>query len=137
MRESFDRAFEIVIESEGGDKITEDADDPGGLSKYGISQRAYPKVDIRNLTLDSAKDIYLRDYWIPAGCDDLSTPLDIAVFSCAVNCGLSRARKILDSSTDAEDFRNNWIAFYKGLNRPKYEKGWINRVNNLYEKAGA
>lgn len=132
MRENFDKSFEIVVNSEGG--YVNDPDDPGGETKYGISKRAYPKVDIKNLTLDSAKDIYLRDYWVPAGCDNLDYPLDTAVFSCAVNCGVSRARKILAKSADTEGFKANWIAFYRGLNKPKYEKGWINRVNDLYEK---
>ena len=38
-----------VIEREGGDKLTKDPSDPGGTTKYGISQRANPDVDIENL----------------------------------------------------------------------------------------
>ena len=46
----FDKAFELVIGHEGG--LVDHPADPGGLTKYGISKRAYPNLDIRNLTLD-------------------------------------------------------------------------------------
>lgn len=41
-----------VIAREGGSKITRDLHDPGGVTKYGISQRAYPDEDIENMTLE-------------------------------------------------------------------------------------
>lgn len=46
---------------EGG--YVNDPVDPGGATKYGISKRSYPTVDIENLTLDQAVDIYERDFW--------------------------------------------------------------------------
>jgi len=49
---SFDRAFEIVIGAEGG--YSNDPKDRGGETKYGISKRAYPYLDIPSLTLDNA-----------------------------------------------------------------------------------
>ena len=49
-----------------------DPKDPGGETNYGISKRAYPDVDIKNLTEDGAKDIYKRDYWDKNKCEDLS-----------------------------------------------------------------
>ena len=58
---NFDIAFSRLIDSEGG--LTDNPKDPGGLTKFGISQRSYPDIDIRNLTLDQAKAIYLRDFW--------------------------------------------------------------------------
>lgn len=48
-----------------GTSLSNNANDYGGLTKFGISQRQYPKVDVRNLTLDGALDIYERDYWNP------------------------------------------------------------------------
>ena len=42
--------------------MVEHPKDPGGLTKYGISRRAYPDLDIRNLTKADAVTIYLRDY---------------------------------------------------------------------------
>ena len=41
---SFDRAFELLIGSEGG--YVNDPHDPGGETKYGISKRSYPTLDI-------------------------------------------------------------------------------------------
>ncbi len=51
-----------VITREGGAKITRDPVDPGGVTKYGISQRSHPDVDVENLTYDQARDIYLAVY---------------------------------------------------------------------------
>ena len=61
----FEEAIPTVLENEGG--LVDDRNDPGGLTKYGISQRSYPNVDIRNLTVEGAKAIYLRDYWMFSG----------------------------------------------------------------------
>ena len=47
---TFADIIDHVLESEGGSKITKDPLDPGGTTKYGISQRAYPNTDIENLT---------------------------------------------------------------------------------------
>lgn len=42
-------------------KITHDA---GGATKYGISQNAYPSLDISTITASTAKEITERDYWM-------------------------------------------------------------------------
>ena len=86
----FNQCFAIVVGEEGG--LTNDAADPGGLTNWGISQAAYPSVNIRALTKDGAEAIYLRDYWTPAGCDKLPGPLALMVFDAAVNNGLERAK---------------------------------------------
>ena len=52
--------FEIVnhtLEEEGG--YVNDPTDKGGETNYGISKRAYPKLNIFELTEDDAIDIYL------------------------------------------------------------------------------
>lgn len=85
MSENFERAFTLVVGIEAG--LVDDPKDPGGLTKYGISQRQYPKVDIRNLTLEDAKAIYLRDYWNAHGLDSLEYGKALIVFDCAVNGG--------------------------------------------------
>ena len=64
---SFYIEIENVIKHEGG--YVNDPSDPGGETKYGISKKAYPKVDIKNLTLDDAIEIYKDDYWLPAKVD--------------------------------------------------------------------
>lgn len=47
-----------VIAREGGSKITRDPHDPGGVTKYGISKKAYPDEDIENLTFERARLLY-------------------------------------------------------------------------------
>ena len=47
-----------------GREYTNDPYDPGGETKYGISKRAYPDLDIFNLTENAAFEIYERDYWV-------------------------------------------------------------------------
>lgn len=92
----FDRAFEIVIESEGG--YADDQSDPGGETNFGISKRAYPKEDIRFLTLDRAKEIYKRDYWDAIRADELPYPINILIFDAAVNQGKKAAVRMLQEA---------------------------------------
>jgi lysozyme family protein len=57
----FQAAIEYVLANEGA--LVNDPADPGGLTNFGISQSAYPDLDIRALTRDAAIAIYQRDYW--------------------------------------------------------------------------
>ena len=60
------KAFDILMEFEGGSEVVSVPQDKGGLTKYGISQAAYPKLNIRNLNKESSLEIYTSDYW--GGC---------------------------------------------------------------------
>ncbi|HOW47364.1 MAG TPA: glycosyl hydrolase 108 family protein [Rubrivivax sp.] len=93
---TFDEAFEALIGHEGG--YVNDPRDPGGETKYGISRRAYPGEDIAHLTLERAKQIYLRDYWAPAGCDAVPDALRMDLFDMAVNSGVKPAIRCLQSA---------------------------------------
>lgn len=53
----------FVIDKAEGRDIVNDPNDLGRLSKYGISQRAYPDLDIKNLTFDQAMEVLEKDYW--------------------------------------------------------------------------
>lgn len=86
---TFEEAFALVIGHEGG--YVNDPADPGGETKFGVSKRAYPHIDIAGLTVDSVKPIYRRDYWDKAGCQYLPAGLNYAVFDAAVNVGVGRA----------------------------------------------
>lgn len=85
----FQRAFEVLIGTEGG--YVNDPNDPGGETKFGISKRAHPHLDIAALTLQDARAIYLRDYWGPAGCDAMPDGARLPVFDMAVNSGVRPA----------------------------------------------
>ena len=97
---SFDRAFELLIGSEGG--YVNDPHDPGGETKYGISKRSYPTLDIASLTLADAKRIYHRDFWIFISGDALPWPLSYFVFDAAVNQGVAPAIRMLQQALGVE-----------------------------------
>lgn len=82
---NFDRAFTTVVDQEGG--YVNDPKDPGGETKFGISKRRYPKVEIKNLTLGDAKAIYQRDYWDSHNLESLEYGKGLLVFDAAVNGG--------------------------------------------------
>lgn len=97
MKDNFDRFFLFLgtgVEWTDGHELVDDPRDPGRLTKYGISQRAHPKVDIRNLTLEQAKEIYYSEYWNKLGCDYIESPADIFVADAGVSMGVTQALAI-------------------------------------------
>lgn len=90
---NFDAAFEKLIGHEGG--YVNHPSDPGGETKFGISKRSYPGEDIAGMTLERAKQIYLRDFWGPAGCDAVPDAVRFDLFDMAVNSGVRAAVKTL------------------------------------------
>lgn len=94
----FDLAFKSVIGHEGG--YVDHPSDPGGETKYGISKRSYPAEDIKNLTLDRAKEIYRRDFWDKLHLDDLPDQIRFDLFDAAVNSGVSTAIKFLQKACE-------------------------------------
>jgi hypothetical protein len=135
MDKNFDRAIAFVLEHEGG--YVNNPQDPGGETNFGISRRAYPDLDIKNLTKEQAIEIYKKDYWGAAGCGGMNWPFDIIMFDTAVNVGVMRAIKLYSTSTPWEwwDYLFLRIKFYADLKRPEFLRGWINRVFDLYQIA--
>lgn len=153
----FEVAMEHVFQWEGG--YVNDPKDPGGETKYGISKRAYPKLDIKNLTKGQAREIYYRDYWKSCRCDELPGPMALMVFDAAVNQGPSRAKKFLQASVGVKqdgivgpntiraaheaDLKLVMIYFsvkralhYTSLSTFKrYGRGWLNRLFDTHGTA--
>lgn len=147
---NFDQAFDKLIGHEGG--YVNDPRDPGGETKYGISKRAYPNVDIKNLTLDQAKQIYKRDYWDKCHGDNLPDNMRFGMFDVAVNSGITTAVKLLQRAVGTKDdgiwgpktaaavnaidpqildkrFNGYRLRFYTSLKTfDHFGKGWVNRV---------
>ena len=96
----FKDAVKIVLKHEGG--YVDDPVDPGGETKYGISKRAYPFLDIKNLTIKQASDIYFKDYWLKAKVSKVPEELRMIYFDMVVNMGKSRAVKILQEAITAK-----------------------------------
>ena len=90
----FLRAVEVVLKHEGG--YVNNPADPGGETKYGISKRSYPNLDIENLTREQAIEIYYRDWWQKYRYGEIED-LTVAtkVFDLSVNMGPSTAHRLL------------------------------------------
>lgn len=88
----------LLIET---DRLTNNEADRGGLTKYGISQRAYPNVDIENLTREQAVEILRQDYWLKPGIYRL-LDLDLAkaLFDFGVHSGQKTAVKALQEAVN-------------------------------------
>lgn len=96
----FDSAIKQVLLHEGG--YSHDPSDMGGETRYGISKRSYPTVDIKNLTVEQATTIYYKDWWTPGPYEQIvDYPLAAKVFDTAVNIGASRAYKFLQEAANA------------------------------------
>jgi lysozyme family protein len=153
------KTFELIMKHEGGSKITNDPKDPGGLTKYGVSQKAYPNLDIKNLTLEDASKIFKKDYWDKCKCDDLPDPLSMLVADCAYNSGVKKSAQILQKAVGATEdgiigpktiqlvkqqdvqktswlLRDYRLEYLKTLSTWKtYGNGWNNRIQMMYDES--
>lgn len=156
--ERFQRSIAVVLKHEGG--YVDDAFDAGGETNFGISKRAYPALDIKNLTLDDAVAIYHSDYWRPVQGDLIvGNELALQVFDMAVNAGIGAAARILQTivgvaadgvigtvtlrAVDAYPSVDGLLWRYKferaryyarivsrNPNQARFLMGWINRIDS-------
>lgn len=95
MTATFQRAVEYLIERiEGGGEVIFDS---GGLTRWGISGKAHPLLDIRNLTKEEAIGIYWQEYWEANHCGLLPGPLSLMVFDGCVNASAVGVIRLLQS----------------------------------------
>lgn len=152
----FDAAFERLMKLEGG--FHDGANDPGGKTKWGISQRSYPDEDIANLTLARAKEIYRRDYWEQSRALEMPSAIQFDVFDMFVNSSPRDTFRTLQRAVGAKEdgiigpktlaavrtmhplalkmaFNAQRLVFMTGLrNWPFFSRGWARRVaSNLLE----
>lgn len=85
-RELFEKAIVVVLAHEG-EVLSDHPDDRGGPTKFGISQRWNPDVNVRELTREQAIEIYWQRYWVGRGFERLPELAAIKVFDLAVNLG--------------------------------------------------
>lgn len=70
-------------------KVTSDT---GGLTRWGISQKTYKTLDIRNLSLEKAIEIYKKDYFSKMRLERVKDQeVADAIFDYGVNAGINRA----------------------------------------------
>lgn len=97
----FNLAFDRLVTSEGG--YVNHPDDPGGETKFGISKRSYPHLNIAALTRDDAKAIYLRDFWLAGQMDKFDPGLAFQAFDAAVNHGIGNAIRFVQRAARVAD----------------------------------
>lgn len=159
---TFDEAFDRLIGHEGS--LSMERADPGNWTggrvgvgqlkgtKYGIAANTYGDLDIKNLTLDQAKKLYYRDWWLKAGADEFHPALVFQMWDFAVNAGMGTAKRALQyaagvamdgqigplsveavKKADLNDILLKFNAYrlrhYTSLSTwPTYGKGWVNRT---------
>lgn len=151
----FEDAVNITLQHEGG--YVADPADPGGETNFGISKREYPNEDIKNLTIDRAKELYREGYWKPWMNEIISQPVVNKVFDQGVLSGIGTAVRILqkvagvvmdgvvgpgtlaavNSASDAllTPYKQALVEHYESLvaQKPelgKFLRGWVARANS-------
>lgn len=161
----FDTAFHTLLGHEGG--FTDDRRDPGNWTggtvgagelrgtKFGIAANTYPNEDIRNMTLERAKEIYRRDFWDKVRADELPAEVRYAVFDGAVNSGVRQSVRWLQRAVGVKDdgvigpvtlravhaqdpgamlrrMLSQRLRFMTDLkNWPAFGRGWARRISEL------
>jgi lysozyme family protein len=133
---SFDSVFLIIIGIESG--YVNDPLDPGSETNYGISKRRYPNEDIPNMTLERAKFLYQRDYWIPHHCDTLPWCEALLMFDSVVNGGNAEHwHQMYKGSADfIIDYQAEHVLYLASLpNWPHDGRGWLRRAFKIAKLA--
>jgi len=164
---NWDDAFKLMLKSEGG--FSNHEKDPGGMTNLGVTKstwenwigRQSDEAEMRNLTPTKVEPLYKKKYWDAVRADELPNGIAYLVFDFAVNAGVGRSIKTLQTAVGVasdgwfgpatmaavealdpheliERFSKAKEDFYRSL--PTFEvfgKGWMNRVADVKEKATA
>ena len=152
----FDAFMDVVLKHEGG--YVNDPDDLGGETNYGITKRRYPEMDIKNLSIEQAKEIYRLDFFNSMNLHYISDDLlALHLFDMGINAGRGTAIKLLQELLKGVDpdgimgpftaqrisyadpivdlttaYMAKRIEYYYKVslrrNNKKFLRGWINRV---------
>lgn len=164
MKDNFPKALEALLVHEAG--FVNHKDDPGGMTNLGVTAAVWAlwvghpvnEKQMRALTISDVAPLYKRKYWDACNADELPPGLDYTVFDFAVNSGVGRATKSLQScmgllpdgglgpvtlatanqyrgpklKTLVEQYCDSRLQFLKSLKTwPVFGKGWENRVNEV------
>jgi len=127
-------------------------------TKYGISARAFPNEDIRNLTVQRAKELYYRYYWTPLNVEGINNAeVILQILDFAVNSGkglaIRKAQRLASVKADGKignitrtainNYCGNFLRDYKHTRKIYYEyladkypnkykwslNGWLQRID--------
>lgn len=168
-KDNFDACITVSLEYEGG--YSSIRSDPGNWTggkvgkgqlkgtKYGIAASSHPTLDIKNLSVAQAKDIYRAEYWYKVSGDALPYGVDLATNDYGINSGPSRSIRDLQRAVAVtadgaigpqtqkaiilaggketiQKLCARRLGFLKGLTSWKtFGRGWSSRVANVEAKA--
>lgn len=101
--DNFKQYIERILGHEGGYSNRDPSADPGGETKWGISKRSYPNLDIKNLERWQAIEIYRRDFWTPVAALTPDVALQYQLLDTAVNSGMGNATRMLQRAIGVAD----------------------------------
>lgn len=173
MKGNWEKSFALMLESEGG--FSDDPRDNGnklpdgrpGSTMLGVTQYNWENwtghqvthEQMKKLKPEDVKPFYKKKFWDACRCDDLPDGIDYLVFDFAVNAGVGRSAKTLQSVVGTtpdgaigpltlaavnkfspqeliDGFSDEKEFFYRGLgNFDVYGEGWLNRVAAVKIKA--
>ena len=167
MNSNFDKSLTELLKHEGG--YVNHPQDPGGRTNHGVTQdvwedwidRAVSEAEMKALTPAKVAPLYREMYWDRIKGDKLPSGVDYCVFDAAVNSGVSRAAKWLQTTVGAvadgmigeqtlklvmltnhqmliDKYSAIRLEFLKGRSTwPTFGKGWERRVKEVETTAKA
>jgi lysozyme family protein len=156
MDDRFLKIVDNLLITEGG--YVDDPKDAGGETRFGISKRSYPALDIKNLTRDEAVNIYYTDFWTMYSYGKIrNDSLAEKVFSLSVNMGPFKAHLLLQVALNftgrqvlidgylgavtlkavndhpspgwlLATYKIEAVKHYLKLDKPRFDRGWILRA---------
>jgi lysozyme family protein len=157
MNTNFDLCLSHLLQHEGG--YVNHPSDPGGRTNLGVTQavwedwidRSVSEDEMKALTPAKVAPLYRELYWDRIKADSLPSGIDYAVFDAAVNSGVSRAIKWLQTiinvpvdgfigaetvkaaqTASIEKYCAHRMEFLKGRSSwPTFGKGWERRVREV------
>lgn len=169
-QERFQRCVRLVLAHEGG--YVDHPLDPGGATNLGVTLGVareagldkdrdgdVDKADVKALTPADAAKVYRERYWLAAACDKLPAGVDYIVFDTAVNMGVSRAARYVQTAVSVRPdgvigpmtlravakmnprvlvgliFVQRRAFYTSSQNFPAFGKGWIKRLNAVSAQA--
>jgi lysozyme family protein len=161
MNTNFEKSLAELLKHEGG--FVNHPSDPGGATNLGVTQavwedwidRTVSEENMKALTPAKVAPLYKELYWDRIKGDKLPSGVDYCVFDAAVNSGVSRASKWLQTTVGAvadgaigeqtlkqvlltnpqmliDKYSANRLSFLQRLSTwPTFGKGWERRVEEV------
>jgi hypothetical protein len=143
-REKFNKCLPFIFQHEG--YRSEDKNDPGGLTIWGIASAFYPEEvkQMDKMTPEEAKkvasEIYYKNYWMPLNCDNYMDKHALIIFDTGVNMGTQIIKHWIEELGNQFTFEVLLLRRVKryvdicnqNSTRKVFLLGWLNRCVDLW-----